>query len=455
MRGKTFLWRHFVTGAQLIFCSLLMMTVLSCKEKLEFNLGEFSVFQIEEQLRSDFVRGVIAQCRERPDGAKAYPAFKSGKPLYGSVRFYGPPADAHLERGYFAIDESGGTGQGYDRLYFDRNCDLDLTNDTPLKADPEPPSGALLKYSSIEQQVCFDNLDITFDFGSAGKRAIEIMPGLLIRKGQQPEVRFVATKIRRGAIKFGGAKYDVLLGYSYGLGSPLDQPGTIFFLVPEDDPQNFPRWWGGDILNAVHAVGGKHYRFATTPTGDKFFVRPYEGELGTFEVGAGGRDIKGAMMRGSLRSQDMAAAVGGELERGWPKPAQKCRVPVGDYLPSYLMISFGRLSIFLSNNYHSDGKPGGGGNRPKVYGIKIRKDEPYVFDLSEKPEVIFASPAKNHRVKLGEQLPVKAVLIDPKLDIMVRGLYDTTQKPNVSLDPKVVITRANGEIVGQGVMPFG
>lgn len=63
--------------------------------------------------------------------------------------------------------------------------------------------------------------------------------------------------------------------------------------------------------------------------------------------------------------------------------------------------------------------------------------------------------AKNHRVKLGEQLPVKAVLIDPKLDIMIRGLDDTTREPKVSLDPKVVITRANGEIVGQGVMPFG
>ncbi len=64
---------------------------------------------------------------------------------------------------------------------------------------------------------------------------------------------------------------------------------------------------------------------------------------------------------------------------------------------------------------------------------------------------------------------VKAVLIDPVLDIMIRGLDDTTRKhretgpdgqprsyeTNVSLDPNVVITRANGEKVAQGVMPFG
>jgi hypothetical protein len=187
-------------------------------KQLEFDLGEFSVFQIEEQLRSDFVRGVIAQCREKPDGAKAYPAFKSGKPLYGSVRFYGPPADAHLERGYFAIDESGGTGQGYDRLYFDHNCDLDLMNDTPLKADPQPPSGALLKYSSIEQQLCFDKLSITFDFGPDVRHPIEIMPRLMIfDSGQQPMVYFVATKVRKGEINIEGAEivYYTLYSSSY------------------------------------------------------------------------------------------------------------------------------------------------------------------------------------------------------------------------------------------------
>jgi len=55
---------------------------------------------------------------------------------------------------------------------------------------------------------------------------------------------------------------------------------------------------------------------------------------------------------------------------------------------------------------------------------------------------------------------------------MIRGLDDTAQKVpreykdddgnvtqtvevNKSLDPKVVITRAGGEIVAEGVMPFG
>jgi hypothetical protein len=72
---------------------------------------------------------------------------------------------------------------------------------------------------------------------------------------------------------------------------------------------------------------------------------------------------------------------------------------------------------------------------------------------------------------LGEVLTVKAVLIDPELDIMIRGLYDTNRKQkkeyvlpdgkkhtyerNLSLDPKVIITRADGKKVTEGVMPFG
>ena len=63
---------------------------------------------------------------------------------------------------------------------------------------------------------------------------------------------------------------------------------------------------------------------------------------------------------------------------------------------------------------------------------------------------------------------VMAVLVDPKLDIMIRRLEDTSRqqtkdaegKPlgyarNLSLDPTVIISRAGGEKVAEGVMPFG
>jgi hypothetical protein len=466
--------RNLVAGSYLIICIFLMFTLLGGigkankviadeqpnvtqsqqqSEQLEFELVEGSVFELNEELRNDFVRGQYALCSKQREGAaKTYPAFKSGKPLYGAVHFSGRAAESKSPvRYYFAVDESGGTGKGYDTLYFDRDGDLDLTNDKPLMAIKNPPDGILRRSSSIEKQVCFDNVELTFDFGSAGKCVIEILPLMMIYRGDNQQMSFISTKLRKGEIEIAGAKYDAFLGYSRSIGVPFDQPGTIFFLVPRSD-KSPPRWWGGYNLQAIHFIGGKFYRFSATPTGDKLFAQPYEGALGTFEIGAGGRDINGVSMRGSLRSKNTAVAVGGEIEKGWPKFAEKCQVPVGDYLPSYLRITLGRLSIFISDNYHSDGKPRVG-REPKVYEIKIREDKPYVFDFSNKPEVLFASPAKDHRVKLGDELLVKAVLIDPNLNIMIRGLDDTTRKHK--LDPKVVIKRANGEIVAEGVMPFG
>ena len=253
--------------------------------------------------------------------------------------------------------------------------------------------------------------------------------------------------VRRGEIKIDGIEYDVFLA---------PHPRTDFCLIPKSSPQNYPRWFGAEQLNAIHAIGGKYYSFATTPAGDKLIVRPYEGTLGTFEVGAGGRNIQEMAIQGSLRSEDTAVAVGGELERGFLKPSKSCQLPVGDYLPAIVTVTFGRLSITVSNNYYADGQGRRPSNRPTIYGIKIREDNSYVFDFSNKPEVIFASPAKDHRVKLGRELKVEAVLIDPELDIMIRRLYDTEQKlRRVSLEPKVVITRADGETVAEGVMPFG
>jgi len=267
--------------------------------------------------------------------------------------------------------------------------------------------------------------------------------------------------LRRSRIKIDGIRYDVLLA---------PYRGTDFCLIPKSNPQNYPRWLGAEQSKSTHAIGGKYYSFAKTPEGDKLLVRSFEGDFGTFEVGAGGRNIEEIGMQGSLRSKDTSVAAGGELENGWPKPAKSCRLPVGDYLPSYLTITFGRLSISVSNNYYSDGQRRRG-SRTDVYGIKVQQDKPFIFDFSNKPEVIFVSPAKDHRVKLGRELKVEAVLIDPELDIMIRRLYDTTRKEkkeyatpdgqkrtferDVSLNPKVIITRANGEKVDEGVMPFG
>jgi hypothetical protein len=128
---------------------------------------------------------------------------------------------------------------------------------------------------------------------------------------------------------------------------------------------------------------------------------------------------------------------------------------VGDYLPDFLTVQYGHLRIQLSQNYHSEGKRQSREDRPSVFGFTVRKDQPYALDFGNPPAVMFTSPTNTQRIKRGQEIMVAAVLIDPKLDFMIRHVDDTAQKQNLSLDPHVIITRTNGEKVAEGVMPFG
>jgi hypothetical protein len=435
-----------------------------------FRLREVSAFEYGQD---DFLRGQQGICQDIPFAqVKGYPTFTSKKPIYGSLQIYqSPKRKGTGQIAYFAVDESQGTGKGYDRLYFDANADLDLRNDPVVKPQTRPPDRARLNYGGVKEQVIFDPVAANLDFGPVGMRSVQMMPRLIIsvyENSEYKQMAFVRTRLYLGDIKIGGIPYEARLGNDYVVSGRLDTQGAILMLSPKDGPGTPERWWGGDTLMAVHKVRGRFYTFSASPVGDQLTVHPYHGDLGTFEVGPGGRPLEGLGISGSLDGEERAVAVGGEVVGGSPKAARSCELPVGDYRPNYVSVQYGRLRIAASYNYHADGKPRGRGDRPAVYGITIRKDKPFSLDFSNKPDVMFASPAKDQQIKLGDSLEVKAVLVDPKLDMMIRNLDDTTRKQSkgadgqplgyerqLSLDPKVTITRANGDKVAEGVMPFG
>ena len=82
------------------------------------------------------------------------------------------------------MDETSGTGAGYDRLYFDLNRDLDLANDTPRRPQKDPPPGARLSWSWIKQQVCFETVNVSFDAGDSGAVMRTIMPRLALSEDE-------------------------------------------------------------------------------------------------------------------------------------------------------------------------------------------------------------------------------------------------------------------------------
>jgi hypothetical protein len=434
-----------------------------------FRLREVSVFDSGE---NNFLRGQMCRCQDKPfSEVKNYPTFVSQVPVFGSVRFGGRFDDTNSgQLYYFAVDESSGTGKGYDRLYFDANRDLDLRNDQAAKLQRSPPDHDYKpNFSGIKALAAFDFLRLNLGTNGGSPNLVEIMPRLLLTGDVTNTYRFmffVRTHFFEGDIKVAGEKFHAQLGNDYAV-SDFNSPGTALAL--SGGKTSFD-WWGGDRLSAMHKVNGRFFKFSASPAGHELTVHPYLGDLGTFETGPGTRKLtnNNFSLTGSLEARDWAVAVGGDIKDGRPVEASRCQVPVGDYLPEFLTLHFGQLGIQLSQNYHSEGKRKSREGRPTVYGITIRKGQPFALDFSNQPEVMFTSPTNSQRVKPGDTLLVAAVLVDPKLDIMIRRLEDTSRKQtkdaegkalryerNLSLDPTVIITRTNGEKVAEGVMPFG
>jgi len=264
--------------------------------------------------------------------------------------------------------------------------------------------------------------------------------------------------IKQGQITLANRPFKVLLG---------DRPEREFYL--HDVEKRFgPYWWGSWSLHSYHKIDETYYQFATMEGDTKLSVRPYKGQLGLLRVGKGNRQLEKAQFIGSMKQAGAVAVPVGTIKERWPEEVTECTVPVGDYTPYIMHVTYDNLDICISNNYHTNAQGQSEREKQTVYGISIRKGQPYVLDFSSEPAVVFDEPGKDKTTfKRGEEIKFAAVLVDPELDIMIRGLDDKSvqvekesssgrkyTRPK-SLDPKVVITRADGEVIAEGVMPFG
>ena len=477
--------RRFPTGRQVLALCLLVCVLGSIGLVLRrltasepdtqgvFKLRAVSVFNQGDE---HFLRGQWVRCQDQPFAeVKAHPSFASKAPVYGSVRFADKPNETNSANVfYFAVDESRGTGKGYDRLYLDANQDLDLRDDPVAQRQQRPPVSAAqgIHMAGVKDQAVFDFLKLNLSAEDRSSNTVEIMARLIVAgddKKTYKHMTFVRTRLYEGTIRVAGESFKARLGNDFAITPGLDSPIAALALSPKRrSSERAFDWWGGDRLMAVHKIHGRYFTFAATPAGDQLTVRPYEGDLGTFAIGPGERALTNMSVSGSFDAVNRTVPVGGDIEDGRPKPAPKCQLPAGNYFPELLDIHFGRLKIEMSQNYHSEGKRINREGRPAVYGIDIRKDKPFVMDFSNPPTVMFTSPTNSQRIKPGDTVMVSAVLVDPKLDIMIRRLDDTSRKQtkgtdgkplgyerNLSLDPKVIVTRANGQKVAEGVMPFG
>jgi hypothetical protein len=232
-------------------------------------------------------------------------------------------------------------------------------------------------------------------------------------------------------------------------------------------------WPGQYYLSTLRPADGQLYQISATPTGDRLTVGPYRGEYGLLKVGPGERqNIERLGVSGVLYSEQMMLPLGDVVSMPPAETSPEHKIPVGEYTPTYLRLDFGKLAASLSQNYYSKDAPHVRLSKPTAESLKIRKDNPLVLDFSRKPLILFTSPPKGQTVKPGSSVKIRAVIVDSQLDMLVRSLYDTTQKTGertysyaggrtatipryASLAPTVAVTDSSGKQVAEGKMPFG
>ncbi|MHC4165611.1 MAG: hypothetical protein ACYSWQ_01495 [Planctomycetota bacterium] len=411
------------------------------------------------------------ECGPEPSKkVKFYPEFNSDKPLYGKTTF-----DMSLVRYmsrdrsgidyYFAVDESAGTGKGYDRLYFDANHDLDLTNDRVLLPMKDPPKQLIREDIWQKNTVAFEYLEFDLYRGpgklSAQTKVIPLYRERSIFKTFEHDVSLFPPTVRKGKIKIGSEEFEAVLSQSLTITGTYASP--IAYLDLGEEIHSRP------LICGRHNDDGMFYTFSTTVSGDKLKVTPYTGAFGFLGIGTGGSNIReGKAERGILLSENLAFNVA-----KCPTVDGKLKVPVGDYAPIALTLHLGDISVehgWLSSH------PGDTHNKPPKFDIRIRKNQLCVLNFGGKPDIIFRTPATNSRFKVGSEIKIETLVHDTLIGVSIAELEDTEQKADIrakgripteyqparpreyqaipSIDPIVTITNSLGELVARGNMPF-
>jgi len=452
----------------IVFCTILSGCSQESPLKVDndegFHLKEISLTEaIERQPELNNCGGMSDHMVEKAEylqnsATVKYPLFKGAKPLYGFAKFCRDFLKSDKEIKYFFALDASGT-DGYDTLYFDANHDLDLTNDPPVRLNKNPWPAGLKPYMAPNDRLMFGELALPIDFGPGyGVRPVKLLPVFF-----KPDViHFVPLLFHAGRIKIADHQFDAILGQEMvGDRGRLDGHFFRLYLMNPGKKRIYDQWFPGDELDAFRFVDGKYYTLSATPIGDKLFVKPYTGELGTLKIGPGFRAIKKCSAEGSITSPTSAVQIRAMGEQGELQPVTEWQVPVGDYAPYFLSIHYDALTIDIRCNSHSDGKLWNRRGRPQMFPIHIRKDKPFVLELSNKAEFYFPRSKKDAVYKPGEEVYLRTVLIDPVLGVLIReeeidmgdGKKESREE-NKSLDPVVTITDSRGKKVSEGSMPF-
>jgi hypothetical protein len=457
--------------------------------------GEAVFDMVEVSLFDEKARGAVSQVpmyggqsvplsAEPSKDVKAYPKLNSKRPLYGAIVLKPDPEKPGAgTKFYFVLDESAVTEKSgeetekaeekptksrYDRLYIDFNRDLDLTNDAAVSPMKDPPKSFARFGAGPQNTVVFDTISVSLGDDPQAKATVRLLP-VMFAYGNAGQMMFTSASARKGDIRLGKQAYTALLFSQKGALGRMDRPDTRLILTPTDGAKLARTFSAMSILGAIRQADGEYYKLSATPSGDKLTVRVMGGDRGVLELSAGKKEIKPLGIVGVLNSGNAMMPLG---EMSYPMGSERAdtaqfRLPVGNYQPYIMIVDCGDLRIMLRADYTRISRGGA-----KSGGIEIRKDKPFVLDLTTKPVLDFQSPPKGKTFKPGDQIRLAGMLKIPDKGLMIGDLEDMSKKIGemsmmgddgkpvsipryASLDPTVVITNSSGKKVAEGKMPFG
>jgi hypothetical protein len=418
---------------------------------MEFAMEEFSVFDKElsqGQMGYQLTSGQSADAgvSNKPmEGVKVYPKVASENAVYGKITFgtYIFDTSDNFVR-YFVFDESEGTGTGHDRLYFDLDGDLDLSNDVAVGKMDAPPGG-----SKGASHGYFEAVEFSAQTAKGKDVEMKVVPFLTTFYETNHQVRFIVPTGRRGKITIAGEEIDAKMVQSAIIGGRYDSPTTTLMLG--DDGSAIP------FLCALRKYGDVLYEFSSNTAGDKLVVKAYDGDWGVLKVA--GED--GKISLGYLVSADALVDLGDCAEKDGGR-----LVPVGDWRPVQLAVETKDVRYGISADIAPPGQEVIG---PAIYGIKISKDKAFALGVGGEAEVQFKTPTKGQKIAPGETMQASAMMYDAAMGVMLSSLEDksrpkgdevtmpdgTKMQQYASIDPDVKILDSAGKTVAEGKMPFG
>lgn len=292
----------------------------------------------------------------RPASIDGVPKFTSGHPKYGWLEL-----DANYETVaeiLFALDESKGTGEGYDVLYVDGNRNGNLEDDRRVVGSTTKGRIAFYNVGSLSHSAAYPgstnpNRLVMDVFFSIGKKGLD--EGMVYYRGTWTGY----MRSNKGNIPFmlldgnGNGCYN----NPVSILSEFDAEGGDQILFDWNRSGRFPDpdeyYEAGSLdLHSVMNIGGRLYMLKPSPLGDKLDVQPYRGTTG--RIGLHMSPINGVSIKAV--EPELHIYAGSQVYQ-LPADGTPITVPTGSYNVSQIAIDVksvsGRRWRFLYYNGES------------------------------------------------------------------------------------------------------